>query len=120
VLLRRGDETWGFPGGHHEEFDRTLWDTAVRELREETGYRGHVGRGVAVELNFYPDLILPGPAHGKETPELRYVCFVGWVATEFRPVLDGEHHGSSWLTLSQMRLLREMHPGVHAVIKEIG
>jgi bis(5'-nucleosidyl)-tetraphosphatase len=36
LLLKYPQGHWGFPKGHVED-DETLWETAVRELAEETG-----------------------------------------------------------------------------------
>lgn len=37
LLLQYPQGHWGFPKGHLEENDKTLWEAAKRELHEETG-----------------------------------------------------------------------------------
>ena len=37
LLLRYPQGHWGFPKGHVEDSDTSLRDTAIRELKEETG-----------------------------------------------------------------------------------
>ena len=37
LLLRYPQGHWGFPKGHVEDSDSSLRDTAIRELKEETG-----------------------------------------------------------------------------------
>lgn len=44
VLLVQGARSgrWGFPKGHREPFDTRWRDTAVREVREETGFEENI------------------------------------------------------------------------------
>lgn len=44
---RTGRGRWGPSGGFRERYDRTLWDTAVRETREEFGDHAEVARALA-------------------------------------------------------------------------
>jgi len=40
-VQNRLTKKWSFPKGHREPFDHSYYDTAVREVFEETGYRLH-------------------------------------------------------------------------------
>lgn len=124
LVLLRPEGIWGFPGGHHEPEDG--WDlqrTALRELREETGIaasevKRRSGRSV-IELLFFPERIIIGPANLEEEPELRYVVFVLWLGREIRPALNDEHHSYDWLHPAEMLSFPCMHPGVYAACKEL-
>lgn len=38
-VQNRITKKWSFPKGHREDFDESYYDTAIREVFEETGYR---------------------------------------------------------------------------------
>lgn len=40
-VQNRLTKKWSFPKGHREPFDNSYYDTAIREVFEETGYRLH-------------------------------------------------------------------------------
>lgn len=76
LCLRRADGTWATPGGHLEPGERPL-QGALRELGEETGYRGPVQLERGLRLGSYH-------------------LFIGRIPREFRPVLDHEHYRAVW------------------------
>lgn len=79
--------TWAAFGGSKDPEDMTLADTALRELFEETGYKG-------------PITLTPGEnvAHARTSGHI----FIGIVPKEFRPKLNWEHSAARWVHLDQL------------------
>jgi 8-oxo-dGTP pyrophosphatase MutT (NUDIX family) len=100
LLLQRWDGVWELPGGHAEPGE-TPWQTARRELAEETGYTGSVAldesSGGAVV--FLSRGGLPGAASPPRPGEAVrvYIAFAIVIPREFRPVL-AEHRAAGWFT----------------------
>ncbi len=65
--------TWA-PFGGHREPGETLEETVIRELYEETRYRGPI-----------------------KLKKIGSQAFIGVVPDEFPPVLNWEHIGSKWV-----------------------
>lgn len=103
LLLRRSDDgSWALPGGHVDDTDESPAYAALRELGEETGYRGDVLLERAALSAF------------RRRDGLLYWTFGGRVATEFRPRLNGEHTAAGWFTTAD--LPAPLHPGVGRVL----
>lgn len=106
LLLRRTDGRWDLPGGGAEARDRTSLVTAMRELIEETGYRGSLDLEDD-ELTFYED---PSGSDERylwatvppESYRTRYVAYRGSVPREFRPEFDGEHDAHGWFSADDL------------------
>lgn len=77
-----GSYAWAAFGGAKEPKDQTLADTALRELVEETGYRG-------------PLFLVPG-LNG-QVPGACGHTFVGVVPHEFVPTINWEHLAMAWV-----------------------
>lgn len=83
------------PGGREEEGDRDLMDTALRELREETGLGLHRKEIVGRLDDLYPV--------SRHLPRISIRPFVAW-----RPRVEGvrrsaEIDGHFWVPLSELR-----------------
>lgn len=118
LLLLRRDGTWDFPGGILERGEDAL-DAALRELVEETGFRGPVFLDsprplaiVSVTRDGPLQLFSPPPTSGAV---FAYATILGWVLREFGPRLDAEHILSAWTPLEHATAL-PLHPGVAAVL----
>jgi 8-oxo-dGTP pyrophosphatase MutT (NUDIX family) len=86
---------WAFPGGKVEDTDKDLKAAAVRECREETGYR--------VKPD---DLVL----HTRRQREgVDFTTFLVRVENEFTPKLDNEHDGYAWAPIDKPPA--PLHPG---------
>jgi 8-oxo-dGTP pyrophosphatase MutT (NUDIX family) len=81
LIKRRNDvkfpEYWSVPGGNFDEEDGYPKRTAVREFREETGYKG-------------PVKISKEPIYIKTDNHVNFYVYVGILPFEFVPNLQGE------------------------------
>jgi 8-oxo-dGTP pyrophosphatase MutT (NUDIX family) len=91
LLLRNADNgQWGFPKGRRDPQDSHELVTAVREVREETGYTD-----LSIHLSFRRTLeyrVEGAEDHGRRK---RVVYFMA-PAPEIEPVLSAEHDGILW------------------------
>lgn len=90
LLLKYPQGHWGFPKGHIED-DETLWETAVRELAEETGLSQveQIGETPHVLEYWYQH---NGEKHHKE------VHFFGGSVQSNEVRLSEEHVDYTWCT----------------------
>ena len=107
LLLRRGDDgTWALPGGMVEPTDAGPPYAALRELGEETGYRGMVDvERASLDVTHRRD-------------GLTFWTFGGHVPAEFRVRLNPEHTAAGWFSMS--RLPTPLHPGVIRLFQRLG
>lgn len=107
LLLRRSDDsTWALPGGMVEPTDAAPPYAALRELAEETGYRGPV------------DVERASLDVSRSRDGLVYWTFGGHVTHEFRPRLNAEHTAGGWFALGA--LPAPLHPGVIRLLARLG
>ena len=90
--MPRGAPKWAEPGGKRDARDATLWETAVREAREETGLDFGGARLERADQIFY----------GSSRTGLNYVFF--FVAAPGAPRLTGDRR------IVEHRLWRELPP----------
>lgn len=96
LLLQYPQGHWGFPKGHLEDSDDTLWETAIRELKEETGLdatRQFEGFKETVDYWFTQD----GSRHHKT------VYFFGCEVASKTVTLSEEHQDYQWLETKKTR-----------------
>jgi len=107
LLLRRSDDgTWALPGGMVEPTDAAPPYAALRELAEETGYRGSVDMERAtLDVTRRPDGLV-------------YWTFGGQVPREFRLRLNAEHTAAGWFPVGS--LPAPLHPGVTRLLGRLG
>jgi len=59
LLVYQNVHRWSFPKGHFDEkLDETLLDTAIREFREETNYKGYIDPSRITNKMKVPDVTL--------------------------------------------------------------
>jgi len=108
LLLRRSDDgTWALPGGMVEPTDAGAPYAALRELGEETGYRGPVNLERA-SLD-----VTRGPGG------LVYWTFGGHVAQEFPVRLNDEHTDAGWFSMQTLPEATPLHPGVIRLFRRL-
>jgi len=98
VLMVQGLRSgrWGFPKGHREDFDADWRATAVREIREETGFEEGVNFAVCSEASHWGSRIY----------------WTGRLIQDMEPVVNAsEHRAVRWVhrkKLDGMRLTRDV------------
>jgi 8-oxo-dGTP pyrophosphatase MutT (NUDIX family) len=109
LVLRSGavgdPHTWGLPGGGGEHNDKNERATALRELKEETGFASPLAGSSK------PVYIL------RERSGFVYHNFIGYVEHEFLPVLDWENDDFGWFAPDD--LPEPLHFGVRLLFKRI-
>ena len=108
LLVQRGRPPqvgrWTVPGGG-VEVGETLEEAALRELAEETGYRGDVNlERASLDVTRSPTGLV-------------YWTFGGHVPTEFRVRLNPEHTDAGWFDVRA--LPRPLHPGVIRLFRRL-
>jgi len=107
LLLRRADDgTWALPGGMIEPTDAGPPYAALRELAEETGYRGNVNlERASLDVTRSPTGLV-------------FWTFGGHVPTEFRVRLNSEHTAAGWFDVRALPV--PLHPGVIRLFRRLG
>jgi 8-oxo-dGTP pyrophosphatase MutT (NUDIX family) len=93
LLGMRPEGEWATWGGMIEEGENPQ-QTAEREFREETGYKGVV--------SLYPDYV-------RDDPNITFHNFLGTVPDEFNPVINSEHLFADWFDLDELDKLHQHH-----------
>ncbi len=110
LLLRRSDDgTWALPGGMVEPTDAGPPYAALRELAEETGYRGTVNlERASLDVS------------RRASDGLTFWTFGGHVPREFRVRLNPEHTDSGWFSMQTLPEATPLHPGVKRLFIRLG
>ena len=88
LILLQNNHCWSFPKGHMEAFE-TEEQTALREMREETGLTANLipGKRVVSEYDIPPFtrkqvVLFLGEVHGTVTPQEEEIMRYKWVTAE--------------------------------------
>jgi|688.fasta_scaffold220103_4 8-oxo-dGTP pyrophosphatase MutT (NUDIX family) len=87
--LRNDCKEWSTFGGHFEDFDGTVKNTAIREFKEET-------------LCQTPYKISNEPIYIFENKFLRYYTFLSICDKMFAPTIDQEHSEYCWFKIDSL------------------
>lgn len=119
LLLYRDKGVWDFPRGRMESGERS-WQTAFREVEEETGLKSGE---LKVQDNFKVFEKFPygrKVANGKTQPIFKIVIFYLAETNQSQVVLSAEHAGYGWFSYNQaVRLLSRYKARVGILKKAI-
>jgi len=99
---------WGTFGGKldvDEGVDETIEEAVLREVEEETGYKGNTN-------------LIKGYIFRDSKKNFEYHNYIGIINTEFKPILNWENDDARWVTLDELYNIRPKHPGLDKFIKE--
>lgn len=99
---------WSFPKGHFErDEDSGLLDTAIREFRQESGYKKHIN-----EMSLLDKKMVIGNHH-------LYLLKVKMedISLEITPESESEIIGKAWIHIKEFDSFRERYP-VNATISK--
>lgn len=102
-----GGGTWGTIGGRADKIT-DLKGEALREFREETGYRGEFVR-------LMPVFVFQEPDNGKI---FKYHNFIGLLQDEFIPKKNWETDQFRWVVYETFLKLGPKHFGLNALLKD--
>lgn len=97
--------TWGIIGGALEEGETDPLESAKRELKEESGYKGHFE-------------VVPSYVYESPNKTFKYYNYIGLLEKEFKPKLDWETAYTEWMTLEQFMEAKPKHFGLKALIEK--
>ena len=99
LLLRKksGDHEgiWGLPGGTFEKRDGSVFKTALREVKEETGLKKIPGKKI--------DSVF------ENETKCQWTTFIYQIEKPFKITLSSEHNDYNWVDLSKLSSVN-LHP----------
>ncbi len=104
ILLQKKSHTWSFPKGHMEAFE-TERQTAIREVREEAGYKVNLARSFRHELRYS----LANSVHKS------IILYLAKVRSE-PTIQKSEISDYKWVTREQAK--KVLFPNYHRIIDE--
>ncbi len=112
LFLYRARGTWDFPRGRMEASERS-WQTAFREVREETGLR-------RTELIMHPNFKVherfPYMRDGKKI--FKVVIFYLAETTQSRVRISAEHEGYGWFSYAEARKVLSRYKARMEILKK--
>lgn len=101
LLLYRDKGVWDFPRGRMEAGERS-WETAFREVEEETGLKA---ADLRVQDNFKVFEKFPYNRRGVKTTEAIFKIVIFYLAEtkQVQVVLSDEHAGYGWFSYNEAR-----------------
>lgn len=112
LLLYRNHGTWDFPRGRMEGEERS-WQTAFREVREETGLRRN-------ELTMHPNFRVHEkfPYMSGDKKIFKIVIFYLAETNQPRVRISPEHEGYGWFSVSEARRLLSRYKARIEILKK--
>lgn len=114
LLLYRSQGTWDFPRGRMEDGERS-WQTAFREVREETGLRRNE---LAIHPNFKVHEKFPYTSNDKKI--FKVVIFYLAETSQPRVRISAEHEGYGWFSFNEARRLLSRYKARVEILKKAG
>jgi|SRR3989344_3077707 len=101
LLLYRDKGVWDFPRGRMETGERS-WETAFREVEEETGLKA---ADLKIQDNFKVFEKFPYNRRGEKTTEKIFKIVIFYLAEtkQSQVVLSDEHAGYGWFSYNEAR-----------------
>ncbi len=104
-IHQQASDFWMQPGGHYEN-EKTLWDTACREVREETGlsdlrpHPWHKSNLIPFDIHTHPIAARPEKNEGEH---FHHDFCYAMIATQTETTPQaGEIKGTRWIALSNL------------------
>ena len=94
LLLRYPQGHWGFPKGHVEDSDTSLRDTAIRELKEETGITDAKVIGTWSQITQYT-------YSRRGVEQIKQVHWFPATTETFDVEISHEHRDHMWLEIDE-------------------
>ncbi|GMH40763.1 hypothetical protein BSKO_08667 [Bryopsis sp. KO-2023] len=116
LLLRRAPhsknpETWGLPGGNMDDDDLSLYETALREAKEEMG-------GYPNALDVAGIITTLRGHHLDKRYDVYIVRITEQEQSSFAPVLNEEHTDWRWFSVLELVAQKNLHPVVKKLITQ--
>lgn len=105
LLLYHGRNYWNFPKGKIEAGERS-WQSALREVREETGLRTSELRFIE-KFKAYERFMFRG---GKEKIFKIVILYLAETRQPRITIVSREHEGYGWFTFNEAKRVLSKHP----------
>ncbi len=111
LLLYKGKNYWNFPKGKIEEGERS-WQTALREIKEETGLRQN-------DLKFQSNFKAFERFTFLHNKEKIFRVVILYLAETNQPLVkvSEEHEGYGWFTIAEAKKVLTKHPDTFRILQ---